>query len=108
ASDKEFHALKEASIPTKKLLFVINQIVSEAKAKAVYNYLQKTGYQVVLPPLYEKVSYRTEQNKGRTMIIFNGSLAGAAHLLKDNAGSSLRTEISNPRNLRLEVPEKLP
>ncbi|CAG8854092.1 41033_t:CDS:1, partial [Gigaspora margarita] len=70
ASGKEFHAIKEAGIPTKKLLFVINQVASEAKAKTVYNYLQKTGYQVVLPPLYKKASYRTEQNKGRTIIIF--------------------------------------
>ncbi|CAG8843220.1 5606_t:CDS:1, partial [Gigaspora margarita] len=70
ASGKEFYTLKEASISTKKLLFVINQVILEAKAKAVYNYLQKTGYQIVLPPLYEKASYRTEQNKGGTIIIF--------------------------------------
>ncbi|CAG8702305.1 33384_t:CDS:2, partial [Gigaspora margarita] len=71
ASSKEFHALKEAGIPTKKLLFVINRVTSEAEAKAVYNYLQKTGYQVVLSPLYEKASYRTKQNKGGTIIIFS-------------------------------------
>lgn len=64
---KEFHALKEAGISSSKLLFVVNRVASEAEAKAVYSYLQKTGYQVVEPPLYEKASYRAEQNAGGTV-----------------------------------------
>lgn len=64
---KEFHALKEAGISPSKLLFVVNRVASSAESQAVYNYLQKTGYQVVEPPLYEKASYRTEQNRGGTI-----------------------------------------
>lgn len=61
---KEFHALKEAGIPIKKLLFVVNRVASEAEAKAVYNHLKPAKYQIAEPPLYEKASYRTEQNRG--------------------------------------------
>ncbi|CAG8829141.1 45086_t:CDS:2, partial [Gigaspora margarita] len=64
---KEFHALKEAGIPTKKLLFVVNRVASEAEAKAVYNHLKQAKYQIAEPPLYERASYRTEQNRGGTI-----------------------------------------
>jgi hypothetical protein len=64
---KEFHALKVAGIPLSKLLFVVNRVASEAEAKAVVAYLQKTGYQVAKPPLYEKPSYRTVQNRGGSL-----------------------------------------
>ena len=61
---KEFHALKEAGIPIKKLLFILNRIGTEAEEKAAVLFLQKADYQVVSPVLYEKSSYRNEQNKG--------------------------------------------
>ncbi|CAG8731239.1 4209_t:CDS:2, partial [Racocetra fulgida] len=64
---KEFHALKEAGIPPSKLLFVVNRVASSAEAQAVYSHLQQAGYQIAETPLYEKPSYRTEQNGGNSI-----------------------------------------
>jgi len=64
---KEFNALKKASISPKKLLFVLTRLSTPAEAKAVQEYLRKTGY--AYSPFYimEKASYKQVQNEGKSI-----------------------------------------
>jgi len=64
---KEFHALKEAGIPTKKLLFVLTRLSTEAEAEAAQEYLKISGYRYSPIVLYEKASYRQIQNEGKSI-----------------------------------------
>ena len=65
---KEFNALKKAGISQKKLLFVLTRLSTPAEAKAVQEYLKKTGY--ACSPFYvmEKASYKQIQNEGKTIM----------------------------------------
>ena len=53
---KEFNALKKAGIPPKKLLFVLTRLSTLAEAKAIQEYLKKTGYACSPFYLMEKAS----------------------------------------------------
>lgn len=64
---KEFNALKQAGIPTKKLLFVLTRLSSEAEAKAIQKYLDKSDYKYSPCCLYEKASYKQIQNEGKAI-----------------------------------------
>ncbi|CAJ0868534.1 1346_t:CDS:2 [Entrophospora sp. SA101] len=64
---KEFHALKEAGIDKKKLLFVPVRLSNQTEAQVIQEYLKKTGY--ACSPFYvmEKASYKQIQNEGKTI-----------------------------------------
>ena len=64
---KEFHALKAARIPTKKLLFVLTRLSTKAEAEAAQEYLKVSGYHYSPIVLYEKASYRQTQNEGKSI-----------------------------------------
>lgn len=64
---KEFNALKQAGIPTKKLLFVLTRLSSKAEAKAIQKYLDKSDYNYSPYYLYEKASYKQVQNEGKAI-----------------------------------------
>ena len=64
---KEFHALKEVGISTKKLLFVLTRLSTKAEAEASQAYLKKSGYNYSPIVLYEKASYRQAQNEGKSI-----------------------------------------
>jgi chromosome partitioning protein len=64
---KEFHALKRAGIPTKKLLFVLTRLSTKAEAEASQGYLKISGYHYSPIVLYEKASYRQTQNEGKSI-----------------------------------------
>ncbi|CAG8602562.1 591_t:CDS:2 [Diversispora eburnea] len=61
---KEFHALKEAGISKKKLLFVLNHLTTTGEEVNAREYLTQAGYSVLNIGLTEKASYRHAQNQG--------------------------------------------
>ncbi|CAG8441146.1 9187_t:CDS:2 [Cetraspora pellucida] len=61
---KEFHALKEAGIEKKKLLFVLNHLTTTGEEINARAYLTQAGYSVLNTGLTEKASYRSAQNQG--------------------------------------------
>ncbi|CAI2180982.1 6690_t:CDS:2 [Funneliformis geosporum] len=64
---KEFHALKEAGIKPKKLLFFLTRLSTPAEAEATQEYLKISGYPYSPIVLYEKASYRQTQNEGKSI-----------------------------------------
>jgi len=64
---KEFNALKKVGTPTKKLLFVLTRLSSQAEAKAIQKYLDKSDYNYSPYYLYEKASYKQVQNEGKSI-----------------------------------------
>ncbi len=64
---KEFNALKKAGIPSKKLLFILNHIGSQAESQIAQEYLKETGYSYLPIALPEKVSFRSIQNEGKSI-----------------------------------------
>jgi len=64
---KEFNALKKAGIPTQKLLFSLTRLSTPAEAKAIQEYLKKTGYACSPFYLMEKASYKQVQNEGKSI-----------------------------------------
>lgn len=64
---KEFNALKKAGIASKKLLFVLTRLSTSAEAKAVQEYLKKTGYNCSPYYVMEKASYKQTQNEGKSI-----------------------------------------
>ena len=68
---KEFHALREAGIPQKKLLLVLNRLATSAEAAAAQEYCQASGYNYSSIVLYEKASYRQAQNEGKSITEVN-------------------------------------
>ena len=65
---KEFHALKKAGIPTKKLLFVPMRLSNQTEAQVIQEYLKKTGYNCSPFYVMEKASYKQIQNEGKTIM----------------------------------------
>jgi chromosome partitioning protein len=65
---KEFHALKKAGIPTKKLLFVPMRLSNQTEAQLIQEYLKKTGYNCSPFYVMEKASYKQIQNEGKTIM----------------------------------------
>ena len=64
---KEFHALKKAGIPTKKLLFVLTRLATKSEEEAGKGYLKASGYNYSPICLSEKASYRQTQNEGKAI-----------------------------------------
>ncbi|RHZ35858.1 ParA family protein [endosymbiont GvMRE of Glomus versiforme] len=64
---KEFHALKEAGVNKKKLLFILTRLATKAEAEASQQYLKVSGYHYSPLVLYEKASYRQTQNEGKSI-----------------------------------------
>jgi chromosome partitioning protein len=64
---KEFHALKEAGVNKKKLLFLLSRIGSESEEEVGREYLKESGYNLLSVASYEKVSYRATQNEGKSI-----------------------------------------
>jgi chromosome partitioning protein len=64
---KEFNALKKAGIPLKKLLFALTRLSTPAEAKAIQEYLKKTGYTCSPYCVMEKASYKQIQNEGKSI-----------------------------------------
>jgi chromosome partitioning protein len=62
---KEFNALVKAKIDKKKLLFVLTRLSTPAEAKAIQEYLKKTGYNYSPYYVMEKASYKQIQNEGK-------------------------------------------
>lgn len=84
---KEFNALKKAGIPNKKLLFVLTRLSTPAEAKAIQEYLKKTGYSCSPFYVMEKASYKQIQNEGRS--ITQTKYQGLAQQAKDLISSLL-------------------
>lgn len=61
---KEFHALKEAGISKKKLLFALNHLTTDGEEINAREYLTQAGYSVLNTGLTKKASYRHAQNQG--------------------------------------------
>jgi len=68
---KEFHALVQAKISKKKLLFILNHIGSKSEEEVGKEYLKETGYSYLPIPLLEKVSFRSIQNEGKSITEVN-------------------------------------
>jgi len=64
---KEFNALVKAKVDKKKLLFVLTRLSTYAEAKAVQEYLRKTGYNCSPCYIMEKASYKQVQNEGKSI-----------------------------------------
>ncbi|CAI2187254.1 8623_t:CDS:2 [Funneliformis geosporum] len=64
---KEFNALAKAKIDQKKLLFVLTRLSTLAEAKAIQEYLKKTGYNCSSYYVMEKASYKQIQNEGESI-----------------------------------------
>jgi chromosome partitioning protein len=64
---KEFNALVKAGTPKKKLLFVLTRLSTPAEAKAIQEYLKKTGYNCSPFYVMEKTSYKQIQNEGKSI-----------------------------------------
>lgn len=64
---KEFHALVQAGISKKKLLFILNHIGSKTEEEAGKEYLKETGYACLSIALYEKISFRQIQDEGKSI-----------------------------------------
>ena len=82
---KEFHALKEAGINKKKLLFVLNHLTTTREEINAREYLSKAGYSVLKSSLSEKASYRQAQNQGLaiTEVIYISLKAQAQKLIDE-------------------------
>jgi chromosome partitioning protein len=64
---REFHALVKAGISKSKLVFALNNVLSESEESAAREYIAKAGYEVLDGSLTSKTSYRTAQNEGRAI-----------------------------------------
>ncbi|CAG8805601.1 32743_t:CDS:2 [Gigaspora margarita] len=64
---KEFHALTQAGINKKKLLFILSRISTPAEAAVSQEFLKKSGYNYSPDYLMEKASYRQAQNEGKSI-----------------------------------------
>jgi chromosome partitioning protein len=59
--------LVKAGVSKKKLLFVLTRLSTPAEAKAIQEYLKKTGYHYSSFYLMEKTSYKQAQNEGKSI-----------------------------------------
>ncbi|WNE40542.1 MAG: hypothetical protein GBAus27B_000609 [Mycoplasmataceae bacterium] len=60
----EFHALVQAGVSKKKLVFALNRLATSAEELVAREYLTKAGYIALTIPLWEKASYRQAQKSG--------------------------------------------
>lgn len=81
---KLFHELVKAGVPKKRLVFALNNVLTEAEEAAARSYLTEAGYAVLDGSLPSKASYRDAQNHGRaiTETAFSSMNARADTLLQ--------------------------
>lgn len=65
---KEFNALAKAGIDKQKLVLVLTRLSTDKEAIAIKNYLIPTGYQFTENYIFEKSSYKTVQNEGKSIV----------------------------------------
>ncbi|CAG8493833.1 12946_t:CDS:2 [Cetraspora pellucida] len=106
---KEFHALVQAGVKKKKLIFALNRIATPAEEAGARKYLSKAGYSVLTAPLLEKTSYRQAQNQGLaiTEVVYMGLKDQAKKLIQEIIKKNITTEPPQEAstNLRqIEIP----
>ena len=62
-----FHELVRAGVPTARLAFALNHVLTDAEEAAARQYLNEAGYEVLSGFLPSKTSYRDAQNHGRSV-----------------------------------------
>jgi chromosome partitioning protein len=62
-----FHELVRAGVPTARLAFALNHVLTDAEEAAARHYLSEAGYEVLAGFLPSKTSYRDAQNHGRSV-----------------------------------------
>ncbi|CAG8513573.1 9182_t:CDS:2 [Ambispora leptoticha] len=103
---KEFNALKKAGIPTKKLLFMLTRLSTPAEAKAIQEYLKKTGYACSPFYLMEKASYKQVQNEGKS--ITQTKYQGLAQQAKEKTDLKSLGEAPTEISENIKAPELAP
>jgi chromosome partitioning protein len=64
---REFNSLEKNGIPAKRLVFILNNLITPAEEKAVREYLSATNYHCLPYSLFARVSYRQAQNEGKAI-----------------------------------------
>ena len=62
-----FHELVKAGVPKSRLVFAINQVLTEAEEATARMYLQEAGYVAVEGYISSRAAYREAQNHGRAI-----------------------------------------
>ena len=61
---REFHALAQAGIPPRKLVFALNRIGTDSEEAETHSYIAEAGYAALPGCLPERPAYRQAQNIG--------------------------------------------
>ena len=61
---REFHALRQASVPAGKLVFALNRIGTDSEEAEARSYIAEAGYATLPGCLPERPAYRQAQNLG--------------------------------------------
>jgi len=64
---REFNSLVKQGISPKKLVLILNNLITPAEEKAVLTYLKLTKYHCLPYALYTRASYRQAQNEGKSI-----------------------------------------
>ncbi|CAG8504515.1 9728_t:CDS:2 [Ambispora gerdemannii] len=64
---REFNSLVKQGIPAKKLILLLNNLITPAEEKATRTYLKLTKYHCLPYALYARASYRQAQNEGKSI-----------------------------------------
>ncbi|CAI2186571.1 19700_t:CDS:2 [Funneliformis geosporum] len=64
---REFNSLTKQGIPLKKLVLILNNLITLAEEKATRTYLKLTNYHCLPYALYARASYRQAQNEGKSI-----------------------------------------
>lgn len=62
-----FHELERAGVPKSRLVFALNQVLTDAEEVAARQYLSDAGFEVLAGYVPSKTSYREAQNNGRSI-----------------------------------------
>ena len=64
---REFNSLVKQGISPKKLILLLNNLITPAEEKATRTYLKLTKYHCLPYALYARASYRQAQNEGKSI-----------------------------------------
>jgi chromosome partitioning protein len=64
---REFNSLVKHGIPKSKLIFALNHIGNKNEEMAAREFINSSGYSVLLGCLQERPSYRQAQNEGKAV-----------------------------------------
>ena len=64
---REFNSLVKQGISPKKLILLLNNLITPAEEKATRTYLKLTNYHCLPYALYARASYRQAQNEGKSI-----------------------------------------